>query len=120
MAAAIAWLMEVAPQTAAGRFWNLAMNYLKREFEINTDFNIFVSPAPAIRNKTKAYDSKQYFCEGVLSDDIHILSGLSKEKMIKNLAHETGHLVDVKSFKLFKFYISSRELEEFKKPFLQI
>ncbi len=94
---AIEWLFERASHSSAAKFWNLAAAYLQQECEKNPHFKIIVSDA--------ASQVVNLGCAGLLANDaIHITSNMSKAITVETLAHEMGHLVDSKIFKMHTIF----------------
>lgn len=101
---AILWLMDNASNNCAGRFWKIAQGFLMQEFATNPNFNICVSSAPSTATNNRV-------CAGLYDQDkeLHIECDLPEEILIDTLAHEIGHLVDVRSFAV-------RSISNFLKP----
>ena len=106
---AIEWLFEQAGRSSAAKFWNLAAAYLQQECEKNPRFKVIVSEA--------ASQVVNLGCAGLLANEaIHITSNMSEAITVETLAHEIGHLVDSKIFKMHSLFSCINEhVKEFEK-----
>lgn len=98
---AISWLYERAPYSCAARFWSPALDALKKEQQSVKAFAVYIGDTPHQYGLQQS-QSQENCCTGVYVShgNISVQTGLSIERYVYAIAHEVGHLLDVKNLGL--------------------